>query len=79
MAAKDVDGVAFLAKRLVDEDAMEMDVLRIVLSLERCCCCWISGFDDEKIMSFDNSRIYSILIFELYLTGYILKIQKSNS
>ena len=40
--------------------------------------CWISSFDDEKIMSFDNLRIYSILIFELYLTSYILKIQKSN-
>ena len=36
--AKDVDGIAFLTKRLVDEDAMEMDVLWIVLSLERCCC-----------------------------------------
>ena len=33
-AAKDVDGFTFLTKRIVDEDAMEMDVLRIVLELE---------------------------------------------
>ena len=35
---KDVDGVAFLLKRLMDEGTMEMDVLWIVLSLERSCC-----------------------------------------
>ena len=37
-AAKDVDGVAFLTKRLEDEGEMEANVLRIILSLERCCC-----------------------------------------
>ena len=36
-ATKDVDGVAFLAKRIMDEDAREMDVLQIVLTIERCC------------------------------------------
>ena len=33
---KDMDGMAFLAKQIMDEDAMEMDVLQIVLLLKRC-------------------------------------------
>ena len=36
--AMGVDGIAFLAKWLMDEDVMEMDVLQIIFSLERCCC-----------------------------------------
>ena len=37
-AAKDMDGVAFLAKQIMDEDAMEINVLQIILSLKRHCC-----------------------------------------
>ena len=37
MTAKDVDGIIILVKWLVDEDAMETDMLRIILLLVGCC------------------------------------------
>ena len=45
--AKDVDGVAFLAKRLNDEATMKTNVLRIILSLEETLLWmkWVRGSD----------------------------------
>ena len=33
---KDMDGITFLMKQIMDEDAMEMDMLQIVLLLVGC-------------------------------------------
>ena len=43
----DMDGVAFFVKQLEDEGVMKTNVLRIVLSLERCCYGrrWVGGND----------------------------------